>query len=680
MAEVTPRVSSGGIVTVAFLKARLDEGEDQLGIFMPLILDAVAVEPSRYFTAREIRDQVTARHGIAMPQETVATLLKRATRQRILARDAGRFAVANREALPTQVAETKAGVEAAQLRLGAALAEHARASKAIELTDKAALDLVLRFLEDHQVTFILGAPQAVDRSGLSNVESGLLAEFLIDVVDHDPVMKGTLKGILEGLVLYHAAFLPDLSEVSRRFGEMTVVFDTVLVRQALGYEGTAPRLLLRDTIDLLTSNGVSCVVFDKSVQEIQRILSMYQDKLATSAGRSSIRPSPMARHFLTQRYQPSDVQEMSALLEDEIRAAGFTIRRRPPRVDRYTFDEAKLAARLADPRTHDVTELRVEHDVDCVAGVLTLRAGHRTDRIEDARVVFATVAPLVIQNTMRWWEDDEGEAGVPPIIHIRALANLVWLKRPLASPDYQLRELVALCAAAMRPSSRMWRRFLAHLEELNRTNRLTPDQVTAIIVSSVSDRVLRSLEPDDPADVDAGTLDEVIERVMADYRGQAEARLSAQGAEFDARLASVRSEADERASRAESAASDAADALRRSELAIDDRARRWAQFLGRTVYWALMPLILIASVAIVTQLPFGQGWIGVAVGVALVILALLEITGVFGQLRDLRRRVETSAHKRLRDILAGHPDLTNDVPQPVAGEAPTRDGGRRRAD
>src|SRR5439155_25897518 len=112
---------------------------------------------------------------------------------------------------------------------------------------------------------------------------------------------------LEGLVLYHATFLPDLADVARRFSNLTVAFDTVLVRQALGYEGSAPRALLRETIDLLIASGVRCVVFDKTIREVQRILRFYQERLATSEGRSSIRPGPMARHFLTQRYAPSDV-------------------------------------------------------------------------------------------------------------------------------------------------------------------------------------------------------------------------------------------------------------------------------------------------------------------------------------------------------------------------------------
>ena len=50
--EMKPKVGAGGLVTVAFLKARLDEGEDQLGIFSPLILDAVSSLPASLLHGR----------------------------------------------------------------------------------------------------------------------------------------------------------------------------------------------------------------------------------------------------------------------------------------------------------------------------------------------------------------------------------------------------------------------------------------------------------------------------------------------------------------------------------------------------------------------------------------------------------------------------------------------------
>ena len=42
----TPTVTPGGLVTVAFLKARIDEGADHLGIFMPLVHDVALLHES----------------------------------------------------------------------------------------------------------------------------------------------------------------------------------------------------------------------------------------------------------------------------------------------------------------------------------------------------------------------------------------------------------------------------------------------------------------------------------------------------------------------------------------------------------------------------------------------------------------------------------------------------------
>jgi predicted transcriptional regulator len=679
MAQINhPNVAVGGLVTVAYLKARLDEGEDHLGIYMPLLYDVLNYVPNRHFTVAEVQEVLVARHGVAMPQETVMSLLKRAARKEVVTRDAGRFHINPAATLPrTNVAADKAQVQAAQLRLAQALQRHGDTRGLQLATPQDALDVILRFLEDQQIALILGVIPADQVASLSQVESAVVAEFLHDIVGNDSALSVVLKGILEGLVLYHAAFLPDLPDVSRNFSDLTVVFDSVLVRRALGYEGTSPQLLLRDTIDLLARCGIRCVVFDKTVQEIQRILRMYQDKLATSPGRRSLHQVPMTRHFLTQRYSPSDVQEMSALLEGEIASAGLRIVRAPRHVAELTHDEAKLASRLADPKTHDVTEPRVQHDVDCVAGVLTLRRGHRSYRVEDAKVVFATTASLVIQNTRLWWEEDENETGVPPIVHIRALANLAWLKRPSTTPDLLLRDLVALCAAAMRPTQRTWQRFLVHLDGLQASQRLSQEQVTAIIVSAVSDRLLHDAETDedDPDDVDAGTLDEVVDRVVADYESHAAERVAQAQAAADARvteaetaarteaaeqIAQAQAAADARVSTAETTATNASETLRRRNLVIEGRARRWAGGIAALFYWVLVILVVVASLTAILHYSFEQGWIGVLAGLAVLVFLVLEGVGVLGHIRSMRLSAEIRLYHALRQLLSGDPSAPSE--------------------
>lgn len=98
--EVKPTIKPGGLVTVAYLKARLDEGEDHLGIFLPLILDVIPGLTNRNFSTPEVQEALAQSHSVEMPQEAVSTLLKRATRQGLLVRDAGRFSVKPGAKLP----------------------------------------------------------------------------------------------------------------------------------------------------------------------------------------------------------------------------------------------------------------------------------------------------------------------------------------------------------------------------------------------------------------------------------------------------------------------------------------------------------------------------------------------------------------------------------------------------
>ncbi len=544
----THGVTPGGLVTVAFLKAQLDGGSDHLGIFMPLVFDVVARRGCESFAPNDIQDDLATVHQLAMPLPAVTTLLKRATSQRYLTREFGRYKVSPGRNLPLlDVASEKSRIRRAQSDLAGALCSHATGRGVVFDSNDAALEALFRFLEAEQVGLLLGKnPAAADSGDASQRERTVIAEFVQSVVRDDAILLSVLRGMLEGLVLYHAAFLPDLNAANRRFKNLRVVFDSTLVRQALGYEGDAMRTLMRDAINVLKGSDVQCVVLDKTIHEIKRILTLYEARLGTSQGRESLWPVPMARHLLRMRYSPSDLRQMSAMLEKDIAAIGLQVQQSPRRKPEYTSGEKALADRLSyHGSQNDSLEPRVVHDVDCVAAVLTMRAGHHTTAIEDARAVFATAAPLVIRNVRLWWSEDEHESGLEPVVHIRALANLAWLKKPALCASFKVNEMTALCAAALRPQQATWDRFLRHLETLERSNRLSSDEVTAIVISAMSDQLLKEAEFDgeDPADIDERTLDEVVERVKSSYVTEYEAKLAASN--------EARRLADERAERVE---------------------------------------------------------------------------------------------------------------------------------
>jgi hypothetical protein len=664
-----PKVKPGGIVTVSYLKAQLDSRSDHLGIFMPLVLDVIARCPDNSFTAASIQELLAKQHGLAMPQNVVTTLLMRATRAKTIDRSLGLFHKnKGRQQIRVDIDKQKSLIQESQMQLAKSLRKFAT-SRGLEInTDSSALDILLKFLENEQISLLLNDVIPLkDVAHKANKERTVVAEFLQFIVREDPVLRVVLNDILAGLVLYQAAFLPDFSAKPRNFNNLVVAFDSVLIRQALGYEGIAMRALLREVLDVLRANGVRCIVFDKTVQEIRRILLMYEQHLGTDRGRRSLRPVPMARHLLTNRYSPSDVRQLSALLEKDISSAGFQVQKVPTHVADYTAGEKALAQILADPKTRDEQEPRVQHDVDCVAAVLTLRRGQRSAFIEDARAVFATSSPLVLKNVKKWYFEDEHDSGVEPVVHIRALTNLAWLKKPTLCNKYKEIEIVSLCSAALRPTQETWQRFLRHLEALEKSQKASSDEITAILISAMSDQLLKEFEDETAEDPDVSTLDEVYERVKETYSAAAEEKIREASSSFEGRLrehevttaARIKEISDKYEFRLMEAEKRGAQALadvermRRHDLNTERRANRVARGLNIVFQVFVGVFVVVGAIAIISIHRFTWGIVEIVLSVSVIIFVALEIFGIFKHLKSIGQKIEVCANRRLRRWLKG---------------------------
>jgi len=571
-----------------------------------------------------------------MPKHVVATLLRRVAKN-YLKLDNGIYSPIRGVEIPRSSVDTKKRqIEQGQQGLAEELRLHAERRKLRIPAVEAALDLLYRFLESEQVALLLDSPTRdaqVPRVGQR--ERSVVAEFIQNIVQADPALLNVLRAMLEGLVLYHAAFLPDLNNARQRFRNLRVVFDSPLVREALGYEGPALRALSREVIDVLNASGIECAVFDETLDEIRRILAMYEARIGTTQGCTALRPGPMTRYFLTRRYTPADMVEMSALLERDATAAGFHILARPPRQAKFTAGEKELAVRLRRPNAGPEIDMepRVIHDVECIAGVLTLRRGKRTNRLEDAGALFATDSAAVIKTVQDWWREDEEETAVGPIVHIRVLANLAWLKKPALCGDFKIQELVALCAAALRPEPATWDRFLKHLFKLREDRRVTSDEVAAILVSEMLDRTLKAVEfdTDDTEEIEAATLDEAIERVKASYTAEAERKIQETENEKAERIAEAEQRVQNALERADHAERSAAEAARKRDTGIRARAGRWAHLLAEITRWAANAVLIIGAFSLIRERDFHPGVWGIVTASAIVLFIVLEFVAIRGE-------------------------------------------------
>ena len=522
----TFREASRGLATLALLKTNFDKGHDHIGMFQPLLLDAISSLDRDDFKVEEIQGAMLSRHGLDVPSQTLRTLLKRTSKRGLFRREFGRY-FRERDFPQSGIPETTAKIEYEHSLIAGKLRNYLTEHRQPTETDEDALALLLKFLERYHVGMVLDKPyqdQPDSGESPSHSKTRLVVRFIKEVVPLNNRLTAILQRMVEGFILQNALLLKDIASAGRKFKDLRVFLDTRLVLQALGYQGEASNVATTQMIAMLKRAGARVEVLEATIKETKSVLHFYQQRLGTSQGRDSLKPTPLTRFFLINRYNPSDVAQIIALLDQSILQAGLAIRPVPTRIPRYTFDEQDLARRLARTDTPE-DEPRVWHDVNCVAAVLTLRGSTFPQDVDNAKAIFVSATGLVIRNVNEWYRQQiegehlkgKAESLLSPVVHHIALSNVAWLKFPASGQKLKLHELIALCSAALQPTRKTWDQFKRHLQNLQDSGVVSSDETAAILANQFTDVHLSQLEDHltDDTDIDSDSLDEVIERVRA---------------------------------------------------------------------------------------------------------------------------------------------------------------------
>jgi hypothetical protein len=648
-----------GLATVALLKMNFDAGQDHISMFEPFVLDALAQLDADGVSADDVRSAVEERNQLALPVNTVRTVLGRAVKRGFQRREGGRyFRTDKRPSLPDLRLERRR-VEERQRRLADVLRE-ASAERGLHVAGtEEALDMILDFLDQHHVSLALheipdnglnAASEPLD-DPVVDLKTTITAAFLREIVLAEGELAVVVQEMLEGFILQNTLLLRDVSLAPRQFKNLRAFFDSGLLFGALGYRGEATETAVRELLALLRDTGASVEVFEPTIREMRRILSVYENLIGTHEGRLSLFPTDVTRYFLTHHYNPSDIRSISATLERDLRALAFSIRDLPPHEPELTLGEDELG-RLLATRPGGENEPRVVHDIDCVAGVLNLRHGKASDSLDEVGAIFATLSSLTTRTICDWYQS-EGGVGFPPIIHYLLLSNLAWLKRPASASRLKLHELVALCTAALRPTRPAWDRFLRYLRTVEKSGELSSDEVTTIIASSLTDRVLVEEEVDEESD--AATLSEVVDRVKAAYKAELDAELRRVKDDSDQELRKAKDAADAQLQQTRVEADRSEAEVARFRMHIEGRARS----LAKNISWILAGLLgaslLVGTAFVLIDAFIGTEQLPAALALMLVPLAVVGLLGMLWgfHVKAWRRKLEDRLTGWVRSWMSG---------------------------
>jgi hypothetical protein len=647
-----------GLVTVAFLKTKLDEGVDHLGLFEPLILDALGHVATPDFLADDIKAIVHDRTGLLLPTNAIQTLLGRCARRGFVKREGGRFFRTTKTIPDPGFDRARQRIEVEQDSLGRALVRFA-ANHGVSLdSPKAALEALATFISDNNVSVILNEPlpdSPLERSSLGRKLTRAVARFITVECLASPELRRALAGLTEGILLQDILFMRDIPDAARRFRDLLVALDTPILFAAIDLMGVANAAAAKEGLALLREAGARTITFRRTLEEMRRILTVYEERLGSTEGRLGLYPTALTQHVLTARLSPADIRLISSTLENRLAKVGVVIREVPAHDRRYTLDEEALASALVDVRRPDPDEPRIRHDVDCVAAVLTLRAGRVPTSVEDSVAIFVTTSGRVVRNIQQWFFD-QGEHGVPPIIHQAALTSIAWLKRPAAAPSLKIHELAAVCVAALRPTRETMAKFIETLRRLRADGTITGDETAAIVASELMEPLLARL--DDEFEPDSDSIQAAIERVRETYRLEA-ARQAEEAIAIARREAAELQQAAEDAIRTARAAAGEAQRLAAEALAarsqviarVEARVQVLSKWASDALFWLGAAVVVAAAVLSLPGIFDAVG--GVAKWVARGVFVVAAGLGVYSMvqgasLRDVRNEVQDRVAARIR--------------------------------
>ena len=567
-----------GLATVAFLKAQFDEGKDYLDMFQPLVEDEIRRYGKDDIDLPGFKVAVRESTGISIPMDILRTILQRATKHELLTRQGGRFlrrrGVRRESALLGRMEEFSRG----HLRLARALREFA-GSRDVELkSDEGALVSLMRFLDAHHIAVVIGQRITIESSDGFGRLSQAIAAFVKHTIVEGGELAGVLEGIVKGLIVHNALLLRDIPIAQKHLERLTVFLDSGVLLYALGHAGPAEEQAMTEGLTAVQDAGATLAVFERTVDEMESILQLYEGRLGSTAGVRSLRDTPLTRHFLGIQATPADIRQEIALMRPKLAGLGIGIQGFPEYVPKFTEDESALAEFLKNPKKEEgADERRIWHDVRAVSAVITLRRGARPGRIFGASFVFASGSSPAVASATRWYRKSYPE-GLEPIVHFRAVTNAAWVLRPVQASMLPIQELVAVCSAVLEPSSDVWSRFVEHLEKLVKSGAVNDEESVAVLAHHFTRIKLGDF--DSPDDVEATTVLDIVERVREEVASP------------------FRSQLEEKEREAEQTRSALADA-RAENLAIKSRAKaqtdRIAACLAGLIYGAFCLALLVGA-------------------------------------------------------------------------------------
>src|SRR5579859_1357534 len=166
-------------------------------------------------------------------------------------------------------------------------------------------------------------------------------------------------------------------------------------------------------------------MFPHTVVEMRGILAAAESVVAHQTYRGLY--GPMAESIILRGATPSDIREMAAGLEMDLRAHRVRVSEEPRYEPVYQISEEALAESLRVYVQYRENERALDVDVHSISNIARIRKGRQYSAVETCRALFVTTNSGVVRGAHDFYRQEFGGNFVGLCVTDGYLANLMWL-------------------------------------------------------------------------------------------------------------------------------------------------------------------------------------------------------------------------------------------------------------
>ena len=461
-------MSTSTLTSLAILKVSIDENRDYLDYLRPFVLQVLAEQEFYPITTSDVERKILQRFGLVIPQRTVEIVLKR------VIRDPRRFLERRNRRYYRTAEIPDPGLVARQVELERhinsvlnGLREFSRATHNPIMTDDEAIKAICTFLEEFDIACLRTDLRGTALPELTNVVHShiiLVGTYVEHISRVSPERFSSFSSLVQGHMLANALTCPDLKDAPRLYRNVTFYFDTPLLIQLLGYEGTRKQEAVKELITLVARSDGVIAAFEHSVQEVRTVLN--SAVLDLRRGNWDVPRSGIVVHARRRGVSASDLQLSINKVPSRLSARGIAQYNSQETSGEWESERLREFEHVLDQSVPYRSQISRELDIHSVLTIYRLRDKKITHTIEEAKAVLVTSNSALADAAAKFAAKPSVRGRIPSVITDFALANSAWLKSPIDSSQIPKTQLLALSYAALQPSPSLLKRYLDQIGKL----------------------------------------------------------------------------------------------------------------------------------------------------------------------------------------------------------------------